>query len=125
LSLSRSQRRRGSVAVEFAIAFPFVLLAVVGLMEFGRIIWSQTTLDYAVEAAARCAAIDLGECGSAAAIENFAASAAAGLPVGAANFAVASAGCGVEITGTMPFEFAVPALFPFSLTLTAQACYPV
>lgn len=121
----RSKRCCGSVAVEFALVFPLVLLAVIGVMEFGRMIWSKTTLDYAVEAAARCAAVDPGACGSATAIESFAASAATGLPVSAANFEVASAGCGVEVTGTMPFDFAVPALFPFSLTLTAESCYPV
>ncbi len=93
-------------------------------MDFGRMIWSRTTLDYAVEAAARCAAIDPLECGGAPAIESFAASAAAGLPVSPANFSVAAATCGLDVTGRMEFAFAVPALFPFSVTLTAEACYP-
>ncbi len=125
MGLSRSDRRRGSVAIEFAFAFPLFLLCVLGIMEFGRMIWSQTTLDYAVEAAARCAAIDAPDCVTAAAIEDFAANAAAGLPVSASNFAVGNAACGVAVTGTMPWTFAAPALFPFSVTLTAKACYPV
>ncbi len=116
--------RRGAVAVEFAIALPLVLLFVIGLLEFGRLIWMKTTLDYAVEAAARCAAIDAALCGSAGETESFAVSAAAGLPVDAGNFAVAEAQCGVLVSGSMPFSFAVPALFPFSLTLSAEDCYP-
>lgn len=125
MSRSRSDSCRGAVAVEFAFAFPLFLLAVLGSVEFGRAIWTQTTLNYAVETAARCAAVDPLKCGSATAVESFAAEAAPGLPVSPTNFAVASAGCGVEVTASVPFQFAAPGLFPFSLTLTAKACYPV
>jgi len=40
-----------------AILFPVVLLFIYGLSEFARAIWIQATLDYAVQAAARCAAV--------------------------------------------------------------------
>ena len=45
--------RRGAVALEFAIGLPIFLAMVYGIFEFGRIFWTQNTMEYAVEEAAR------------------------------------------------------------------------
>jgi Flp pilus assembly protein TadG len=118
---------RGAAAVEFAVILPILLLCVLGLIEFARAIWTQASLDYAVQAAARCAAVDSIACGTDVAIQNYAASKAPGLSFGAptSTFAVARPSCGVQVTATLPFDFLLPALLPYSQTLHATACYPV
>ena len=51
-----------------------LLVLLIGLIEAGRLIWTQTTLDRAVEAAARCAAVDTVQCGTASAVQKTASS---------------------------------------------------
>lgn len=116
--------RSGSIAVEMAILLPVVLLFMVGLAEFGRAIWTKATLDYAVEAAARCAVVDEIQCGTSSQTQNYAATRAAGLSVAPALFTVTSAGCGIQVSIDLPFEFVAPGLFPYVLTLRSVACYP-
>jgi len=123
--------RGGGTAVEFALACPVLLLALLGVIEFGRVLWTQNALHYAVEQAARCSALNSSSCNSTTATQNYAAS------VSGLSFANPSsvfstsqnAACGTGITGTLvsasyPFQFAT-SLFNYSLTLTAQACYPI
>ncbi|MCH7929956.1 MAG: pilus assembly protein [Proteobacteria bacterium] len=50
--------RLGSVAIEFAVLLPVFLALIYGLFEFARIAWTQTTLEYAVEEAARFAMVN-------------------------------------------------------------------
>lgn len=43
----------GSTALEFAFILPVLLLIIFGVFEFGRMFWTQNTLQYAVEQTAR------------------------------------------------------------------------
>ncbi len=124
--LSAVERRHpaGAVALEFAIVLPMLLLCICGIIEFGRLLWMQATLDYAVQSAARCAQTNTALCGSVAQIKTFAAGAAPGLGVDPANFAVSAPTCGVQVSVTVPFQPWVPWGFPTPMQLTAQACYP-
>lgn len=45
--------RRGAVAIEFALGLPIFLAMIYGVFEFGRIFWTQNTMEFAVEEAAR------------------------------------------------------------------------
>ena len=45
--------RRGAVALEFALGLPIFLAMIYGLFEFGRIFWTQNTMEFAIEEAAR------------------------------------------------------------------------
>jgi Flp pilus assembly protein TadG len=123
----RRSRDSGAAAVEFAMVLPIVLLCLLGLIEFAREIWTQATLDYAVQAAARCAAVDTNTCGTDVNIQNYAAGKAPGLSFSnpASTFSVTRPSCGVQVTATLPFAFLVPALLPYSATLSARACFPV
>ena len=49
--------RRGAAALEFALGLPIFLMLVYGLFEVGRIFWAQSTLEYAIEEAARFAMV--------------------------------------------------------------------
>jgi Flp pilus assembly protein TadG len=115
---------RGAAAVEFAIVLPILLLCLLGLIEFARAIWTQATLDYAVQAAARCAAVNLVICGTAAQTQRYAVAQTPGLSLPTSDFTVTTQTCGVQVTASLPYAFLVPALLPYSLTLNASACFP-
>lgn len=112
----------GAAAVEFALVVPIFLLLLIGIMEFGRLLWTQNALHYAVEEAARCSAIDSSLCGSATATQSFAAT-RSGLDFATSVFTVTTASCGSEVAASYPFAF-VAFLSRYSVTLKAQACYP-
>jgi Flp pilus assembly protein TadG len=122
----RRCRNRGATAVEFALILPILLLCVLGLIEFARAVWTQATLDYVVEAAARCAAVDSLTCGTVAKVQNYAAAKAAGLSFAdpTSTFHVTTPSCGALVTASLQFGFLVPALLPYLPTLGASACFP-
>ncbi len=49
---------RGGVALEFAFALPVLIFFIFAVFEIGRALWTQTTLEYAVEEAARFAIVN-------------------------------------------------------------------
>src|SRR5512146_2518664 len=118
---SRWRDRRGSTAIEMAILLPAALLFIFGLTEFGRGIWNQATLDFAVQSAARCAVANKTVCGNTSQTQAYAVSQAAGLTLDSSVFVVTSQACGSQVSASVPFQFAVPNLLPFSITLNATA----
>jgi Flp pilus assembly protein TadG len=56
-SPKRSGGERGSVAVEFALLLPLLLMVVFGLIDFGRALNTQLTLTQAAREGARLAAL--------------------------------------------------------------------
>lgn len=121
---------RASMAIEFAIVLPLLLTFSLGLIDTGRVLWTYTTLSRAVAAAARCAAIDTTDCGTVAAVQSYAAVQAWGLGLPSSDFAVATASCGQQVTGTLTFQYFslwFYTVMPYAnnqLKLTAVACYP-
>ena len=121
--------RRGAVAVEYAILLPVFLLLVLGAMDMGRLLWTQVTMDRFVQQAARCAVVTPATCGTAAQVQTFAATTNYGMSFTGATFGLATTTCGAGVNGklislSMPFQFSAPLISP-SITLAAQACYPV
>lgn len=125
---SRSQR--GSVAVEYAFILPALLLFVFGIMDTGRLLWTHATLNRAAQAAARCAAIDPVNCGTAAQIKSYAVAQAFGLNIDATAFTPTTVACGSKVAATFTFQFVIPwmGVSPYgqsnTATLNATACYP-
>ncbi len=121
--LSRLLRERsGAVAVEFALTVPILLVALLGIIEFGRVLWAQNALHYAVEEAARCATIDLTTCGNTSETQTYA-STASGYTFATSVFTVTVTTCGNQVSASYPFQF-LTSLVSYNLTLTARACYP-
>jgi len=56
--MSLAKCHRGAVALEFAMGFPIFLALVYGLFEFARIFWTQNTMQFAIEEAARSAVVN-------------------------------------------------------------------
>lgn len=119
---------RGSVAVEYGLLLPVLLLFLFGLVDCGRLLWTYTTLYRATEAAARCAAVNATLCGTPTQIQTYAVTQAFGLNITTAAFTASSAACGVQVTASLAYVFVIPqlsALVPSTITLATTACYPV
>ena len=65
--------QEGTTAIEFALVAPSLFLVLFGAIEFGRLMWTQSALHFAVEEAARCASVTPGLCGTASQIASYAA----------------------------------------------------
>jgi hypothetical protein len=96
-----------------------VLLSVV---EFGRMTWTRTALDYAVQEASRCAAVRPDVCGTATQIANYAASRVTAVNVPASAFSVTTQTCGRRVRAEFAYRFVAYSVFRIAPTLTAQVC---
>jgi len=115
--------RRGATAVEFALILPPFLLLLLGVVEFGRALWTQSALHFAVEEAARCATVDATNCATATQVKTFAVSRAAGVGLTNAVFTLTTPACGNQVSASYPFPFVLANMFP-NVTLTARSCFP-
>ncbi|HUJ98285.1 MAG TPA: TadE/TadG family type IV pilus assembly protein [Stellaceae bacterium] len=112
----------GATALEFAIVAPVLLMLLLGIMEAGRALWTQNALNFAVEQAARCAAIDQNNCGLPAQVQSFAAN-VSGADFTSSIFTVTAAACGNLVSASYPMQLNIPYVSA-APTLTAQSCYP-
>jgi len=110
----------GAVAVEFAIISIPLLFLLTGGFDLGFAMLTETRINFAVEAAARCSAISAPMCPSPSQTAAYGAS-IAGLPgLDASGFLVTTAACGVNVTATYAYSgMVLPAI-----TRSAGACYP-
>ena len=114
----------GATAVENAIVLPIFFLFLFVVFEAGLFCWAQTSLQFSVEAAARCAAVNSTLCGTNTSVQSYAASQMWGMSVPTSDFTVSQPSCGHEVTASYPFSFAVPLVHKAAITLTAQSCHP-
>jgi Flp pilus assembly protein TadG len=122
----------GSMALEYGLLLPVLLLLMMGTMDVGRLIWTYTTLHRAVEASARCAAINPTACGTSSQIVSRAVSEAWGLSVTPSTFTAQTQSCGARVTANYSFPLFIPWIAgtpsedqPNTITLTVSACYPL
>lgn len=123
---------RGSMALEYGLLLPALTLMLFVAMDTGRLMWTYTTLHRAVEASARCAAINPSVCGTVEQIAERAVAEAWGLGLTVENFTAQTQSCGAEVTANYQFPVLVPWLGqneppgPTGLTtLSVSACYPL
>jgi len=140
---------RGNAIVEFAVSLPIFFLWMFGAMQVGLMMWAQVGLQHGVEAAAQCASlsdaariqgkldpsatptpcytVNGNATANASSIASYAATQSSGFnppaSVFSASYNSASPACtgGNLVTATYPFT---ALRYIFSITLTAQACYP-
>jgi Flp pilus assembly protein TadG len=110
--------------VEFALIAPALFMILFGAVEFGRLLWTQAALHFAVEEAARCASVTPGICGTSGQITAFAANSVSPLTIASTAFTSTTPSCGHQVSASFNYQFVVTGLFPFTPTLTAQACFP-
>jgi len=120
----RKRRTDGATAVEYALVLPALLLFVLGIIDVSRLLWTYTTLHRAVEAAARCGAVNEIDCVSSGQIQSYAAAQAWGMTITPGAFTVSNPACGVQVQANYDFTFIIPWMLGSStLGLRATACY--
>lgn len=116
--------RRGTTALEYALILPALLMLILGIMDVGRLVWVQGTLEYATAAAARCAAVNATDCTTTAQVQAYGVARAFGMTLATSDFTVTTEACGRRVAASRPFTFVTPWVTPQDLTLAASACYP-
>ena len=123
------RERSGTTAIEFALVSLPLFLILFGALEFGRLLWTQSALHFAVEEAARCASVNTSVCGTASQIASYAAGTVTALNIPSSAFSASSQSCGGQgtasghqVTASLAYQFVVKGLFPYTPTLTASAC---
>jgi hypothetical protein len=112
----------GNAAIEMALLSMPVFLFVFAIINAGHVMWLQNALETSVAQAARCATANPSLCGTASQIKAYAAG-QSGAGFSDAIFSFAQTGCGNRVSATYPLSLTLP-FMSFSLSLTAQACYP-
>ena len=98
----------GSVAIEYGLILPAMLLFTLGIMDTGRLLWANITLTRATEAAARCYAVNTTLC-PAGSVPAYAANQAWGInDIAASDFVASTPACGRQVQATYTFQFLVP-----------------
>jgi Flp pilus assembly protein TadG len=113
---------RGGTAVETALVLPAFVLLVLGSAATATVGFSVASLHFAVQEAARCAAVKTTVCTNSAAIATYGQTNYAGLPI-AAVFTYSTSPCAhtVSATGTLASNL-IPQIT--SIPISATACYP-
>jgi Flp pilus assembly protein TadG len=127
-----ARARDGNSAIEFAIVAPVFLALMLGTMEFARLFWTQSTLQQAVQAAARCASVNTTTCDNATDTATYAANQMYGLSISSSVFtATLNTTCGSntgnKVSASLAFTFIAKGLIPsgWNPTLTASSCFPL
>jgi Flp pilus assembly protein TadG len=112
----------GTTAVEFAMVAPAFIALIVGSVYASQMVYETSSMRFAVEAAARCAAINTTTCSSTSTTQSYAASHYYG-PSPTPTFTASSATCGQNVSASATFAL-YTGLSTISVPLSASACYP-
>ncbi len=111
--------------MELGIILTVFLSMLFGIINVAMVLWTQGSLHYAAEKAARCAAIGSTSCSSATLIQTYALNQYYGLSLGGTNpFTYSGTGCGNTVTASYTYSLAIPLVGTYSLPLSATACSP-
>lgn len=113
---------RGTAAVELALVLPLFVLLVLGSISAASLGFSIASMNYAVEAAARCAAVNQTLCATPTSTALYAQSRYSG-PSISPVFAYSATGCGNTVTATATYSFNLVPQFT-NLPLSVSACHP-
>jgi Flp pilus assembly protein TadG len=107
--------------VEFALVLPALAMLVVGGLYTGLLMYSAAGLHSAVEQAARCYSVNVGQCNSATAAQTYAQNSYYG--INSPTFTASLQTCGHQVSATLSFVLEA-AVASFNVPLTATACFP-
>jgi Flp pilus assembly protein TadG len=111
----------GTTAAEFGMVLPAVAALIVGGLYTGVVVYSAAGLHTAVEQAARCYSVNVGQCGSESATQTYAQNQYQGVSSPTFTASIQSCGHQVAATVTIPLIAVVENL---SVPLSATACFP-
>jgi len=111
----------GVTAVEFALILPPLIMLLIGLTSASLVLYSNSSLQFAVEKAARCYSVDAVQCANDSATQTYAKSAYSGLET--PTFTASNAACGRQVNATVTVSLNA-ALVSWDIPLAATACFP-
>jgi Flp pilus assembly protein TadG len=112
----------GATAIEFALTLPLLVMLILGAIWAGLLILTVSSLDYSVQSAARCSAVNVQLCDTAAKTVAYAEKLYTG-PTTKPTFTATSDGCGHTVVGTADYDLAIlPGIKPTPISV--RACYP-
>ena len=114
--------RSGVTAVEFGFVAGPLFVLIFGIVKVGQVMWVENALNYSVQEAARCGAVNKSICATPGQTESYAAS-AAGAGITAAAFTASTQSCGSDVLVSYTMTLSAPFL-SYSVPLTAHACFP-
>ena len=120
--LKRFADEGGAAALEFGIVGPIFMLFMIGILYTCMMLFAQSSMQFAVEAGARCASVQTSVCTSSSSITTAAQNAYYG-PLVSPTFTYATATCGHQVSSTTTFGYNFGYL-NLSVPLSATACYP-
>ena len=123
------KNRDGGQSIEFALTAIPLFLFLFGVVEFARLYWVQSDLQFAVEAAARY--ITINPSATTSTVQTYAAGQVSGVSVPTSDFTVTAyssasntPACGNQVTVSYQFSFIIGQLFPYGpITLNAEGCH--
>src|SRR5208337_2154120 len=95
---------RGATAVEFALVMPAFLALVLGGLSVCVLLYSNVSLQDAVEQGARCFSVNTATCGSASAAQTYAQGFYYG--IGAPTYTASTPACGHQVAATLTLQLA-------------------
>jgi Flp pilus assembly protein TadG len=116
--------RAGASAVEFALLAPITLMIIIGGMYLSMLGFTAASLNQAVQAGARCFAINTTTCSSATATQTYASGQFMNFARNTATFTASTPSCGKQVTGTVTFKLNA-GTSTLNVPLSATACFPV
>lgn len=115
--------RRGATAVEFSLVLPIFIGLVVAMIYTGQLALSLSSMNYAVQEGARCAAVQTAVCPDTAATLAFTKAHYQGVVDPAPIFSYSTSSCGHAVTGTQTIAvLGMPQVL--SVPISATACFP-
>jgi len=111
----------GTTAVEFGMVLPAVAALIVGGLYTGVVVYSAAGLHSAVEQAARCYSVNVGQCGSESATQTYAQNQYQG--VSSPTFTASIQTCGHQVAATVTIPL-IAVVENLSVPLSATACFP-
>jgi len=121
--ISRIRRSEtGGAAVEYALVLPIFITLMVGGLCAGNLALAANSLHYAVQDAARCAAVKTTVCSDTTTTTTYAQGRYTGPDI-APTFSYSTAGCGHTVSATATYPLMLAAV-TINVPLSASACYP-
>jgi Flp pilus assembly protein TadG len=117
-----AQDRRGATAVEFGLLLPVFLMLTVGVINVSLLTNAVSSMNFAVQEAARCSSVNHTTCPNADSTATFALSKYKG-PNIRPTFVSNTTGCGHTVTANANFDLNV-AIYVYHFPIRATACYP-
>jgi Flp pilus assembly protein TadG len=113
----------GAAAVEFGLVAPVFAALIMGIIFGSLMVYTVSSLHFAVEGAARCASVMTGQCADATTTQQYAQSLYKGPSTPQPVFTATTAACGHQVSGSLTYVLNI-VLAQWSVPLSATACFP-